>query len=97
MQIGRVAAGAIAEKWLARDFGIEIVAWVSAVGHEELALSDVDIHAITRADVSIGFGIVPISCRSRIFLFLFFLAHSLVPSLSRWTQMHRSSAATPMQ
>ena len=30
--IGRVAAGAIAEKWLRLALGIEIVAWVSAVG-----------------------------------------------------------------
>lgn len=31
--IGRVAAGAIAEKILFENFGIEIVAWVSAVSH----------------------------------------------------------------
>jgi len=31
--IGRVAAGAIAEKWLKEKFGVEIVAWVSGVGH----------------------------------------------------------------
>ena len=30
--IGRVAAGAIAEKFLKEQFGIEIVAWVSSVG-----------------------------------------------------------------
>jgi chorismate synthase len=30
--IGRVAAGAIAEKYLREQFGIDIVAWVSAVG-----------------------------------------------------------------
>lgn len=30
--IGRVAAGAIAEKYLREQFGVEIVAWVSAVG-----------------------------------------------------------------
>eukprot|EP00475_Leptophrys_vorax_P036003 TRINITY_DN6010_c0_g1_i1.p1 TRINITY_DN6010_c0_g1~~TRINITY_DN6010_c0_g1_i1.p1 ORF type:complete len:411 (-),score=104.53 TRINITY_DN6010_c0_g1_i1:32-1111(-) len=30
--IGRVAAGAIAEKWLKERYGVEIVAWVSAVG-----------------------------------------------------------------
>jgi len=30
--IGRVAAGAIAEKWLREKYGIEIVAWVSSVG-----------------------------------------------------------------
>ena len=31
--IGRVAAGAIAEKWLSERFGVVITAWVSAVGH----------------------------------------------------------------
>lgn len=31
--IGRVAAGAIAEKWLAETYGVRIVAWVSAVGN----------------------------------------------------------------
>jgi len=30
--IGRVAAGAIAEKWLRERYGVEIVAWVSGVG-----------------------------------------------------------------
>lgn len=30
--IGRVAAGAIAEKWLKEKYGVEIVAWVSSVG-----------------------------------------------------------------
>ena len=33
--IGRVAAGAIAEKFIREQFGIEIVAWVSAVGEVE--------------------------------------------------------------
>jgi len=30
--IGRVAAGAIAEKWLREAYGVDIVAWVSSVG-----------------------------------------------------------------
>jgi chorismate synthase len=30
--VGRVAGGAIAEKWLAERFGVRIVAWVSSVG-----------------------------------------------------------------
>lgn len=47
--IGRVAAGAIAEKWLRVAHGIEIVAWVSAVG--ELESGEVDAQAITRARV----------------------------------------------
>lgn len=33
--IGRVAAGAIAEKYLREQFGIEIVAWVSGVGPQQ--------------------------------------------------------------
>ncbi len=38
--IGRVAAGAIAEKFLAERYGIDIVAWVSAVSTIEAALPD---------------------------------------------------------
>lgn len=34
--IGRVAAGAVAEKWLRLRFGVEIVAWVSQIGPVEL-------------------------------------------------------------
>ncbi len=47
--IGRVAAGAIAEKWLRENFGVEIVAWVSQVG--DIAAPAVDMHAISRAEV----------------------------------------------
>jgi chorismate synthase len=47
--IGRVAAGAIAEKFLYEEFGIEIVAWVAAVG--TIAASDVDETGITRVKV----------------------------------------------
>jgi chorismate synthase len=39
--IGRVCAGAIAEKILRERFGIEIVAWVSAVGSLDAAQPDV--------------------------------------------------------
>ncbi|SEA80293.1 chorismate synthase [Desulfuromusa kysingii] len=47
--IGRVAAGAIAEKYLLQEYGIEIVAWVSSVGdHDSTA---VDMETITRAQV----------------------------------------------
>ena len=47
--IGRVAAGAIAEKWLRETYGTEIVSWVSGVGpHEAKA---VDVERITRAEV----------------------------------------------
>lgn len=47
--IGRVAAGAIAEKWLRAMHGIEVVAWVSAVG--EIEGGDVDVLGLSRADV----------------------------------------------
>ena len=46
---GRVAAGAIAEKFLYEDYGIEIVAWVSAVYSIEAPA--LDIMGITRRDV----------------------------------------------
>lgn len=47
--IGRVAGGAVAEKFLGWKFGVEIVAWVSAVGEEESGT--VDIERVTRSDV----------------------------------------------
>eukprot|EP00128_Syssomonas_multiformis_P008645 Colp12_sorted_trinity150504_noHs@1632 len=49
--IGRVAAGAIAEKWLKLKFGIEIVSWVSGVGEAEIP-ADIDIAStVTREQV----------------------------------------------
>ncbi|MDX2473851.1 MAG: chorismate synthase [Candidatus Krumholzibacteria bacterium] len=47
--LARVAAGAIAEKMLLRDNGVEIVAWVSRVGTDEAG--SVDPATVTRADV----------------------------------------------
>ncbi|MCX6993543.1 MAG: chorismate synthase [Kiritimatiellaeota bacterium] len=47
--IGRVAAGAVAEKFLAVKFGVQIVAWVSAVGEREAP--DMTGEAITRDQV----------------------------------------------
>jgi len=47
--VGRVAAGAIAEKWLALTHDISIVAWVSAVGPIEAP--DLTERNIIRADV----------------------------------------------
>ena len=44
--IGRVAAGAIAEKFLREQFGIDIVAWVSAVGPIEPPA--IDTKTVTR-------------------------------------------------
>lgn len=47
--IGRVAAGAIAEKFLAEQYGIEIVAWVSSVGSVDA--DKVDLETLTRREV----------------------------------------------
>ena len=47
--IARVAAGAIAEKFLLEEYGIEIVAWVSSVGTH--AADNVDMGSITRTQV----------------------------------------------
>lgn len=47
--IGRVAAGAIARKWLSREYGIDIVAWVGQV--RELQMPEVDIDRLSREDV----------------------------------------------
>jgi chorismate synthase len=44
--IGRVAAGAVAEKFLYEEYGIEIVAWVNAVG--TITASEIDETSITR-------------------------------------------------
>lgn len=44
--IGRVAAGAIAEKYLYEEYGIEIVAWVSGVG--SIISAAVDMLQVTR-------------------------------------------------
>jgi chorismate synthase len=54
--IGRVAAGAIAEKYLRETCGIEIVAWVSAVGTIEAG--DIDTDSISRAQVDAN----PVRC-----------------------------------
>jgi len=47
--IGRVAAGAIAEKILYETWGVEIVAWVSSVG--EVAAPEIDAETVTRQRV----------------------------------------------
>jgi chorismate synthase len=47
--IGRVAAGAIAEKILHQEWGVEIVAWVSAVGAVEA--DGIDIATVDRSQV----------------------------------------------
>lgn len=47
--IGRVAAGAIAEKFLGEEYGVEIVAWVSSVG--EIDAPDFTGMSLRRDDV----------------------------------------------
>lgn len=47
--IGRVAAGAIAEKWLFEQFGTKIISWVSSVG--EIDARDLTGEALTREQV----------------------------------------------
>jgi chorismate synthase len=47
--IGRVAAGAIAEKILRQKWGVDIVAWVSSVGQEQA--DGVDTEQVTREQV----------------------------------------------
>jgi chorismate synthase len=47
--IGRVAAGAIAEKFLREQYGIEIVAWVSSVGEHSAA--EIDMESVSREQV----------------------------------------------
>lgn len=49
--IGRVAAGAIAEKWLRMTHGVDIVAWVSSVG--EIDGADPDTDTISRPEVDV--------------------------------------------
>ena len=47
--IGRVAAGAVAEKWLKEKFGVEIVAWVDSIA--ELSASAIDTNKVSRTKV----------------------------------------------
>ena len=47
--IGRVAAGAIAEKFLFEKYGIEIIAWVSSVGTHDAG--QIDMESIDREQV----------------------------------------------
>lgn len=46
--IARVAAGAIAEKWLRQNYGVEIVAWVSAIGEIEADTNTKNMDSISR-------------------------------------------------
>lgn len=47
--VGRVAAGAVAEKWLRLRHGIEIVAWVEAV--QDISIPEPDLARLTRSAV----------------------------------------------
>lgn len=48
--IGRVASGAIAEKWLKEKYGITIVAWVSQI-HNIQASKDLETKNLTREEI----------------------------------------------
>jgi chorismate synthase len=60
--IGRVAAGAVAEVWLEKDFGVEIVAWVESVAGlgparvdpATVARSAVDANAVRCPDAALA-------------------------------------------
>jgi len=54
--VGRVAAGAVAKKILARDYGIEIVAWVESV--QNIVAAELDPLRVTPADVDAN----PVRC-----------------------------------
>uniref|UniRef100_A0A6B2L6V8 Chorismate synthase n=1 Tax=Arcella intermedia TaxID=1963864 RepID=A0A6B2L6V8_9EUKA len=56
--IGRVAGGAVAERWLNLQYGIEIVAWVSSVGDLKEDPKNYDQNTITRAIVDAS----PVRC-----------------------------------
>jgi hypothetical protein len=75
-----VAAGAIAEKWLSEAYGIEIVAWVSAVGKE--VEHGVDLETITREEARAAPLPPPPPLRRPLHL----LAQPRL-RLCRWTQM----------
>ncbi len=47
--IGRVAAGAIAEKWLFEQFGTKITSWVSSVG--DIDARDMSLEGLTREQI----------------------------------------------
>lgn len=52
--IGRVAAGAIAEKILREEWGVEIVAWVSSVGAEQAAAIDPETVSRSQVDATLS-------------------------------------------
>lgn len=60
--VGRVAAGAVAEKFLSDKLGVEIVAWVSSVGDidapdltgQNIARADVDKNEVRCPDIAIA-------------------------------------------
>eukprot|EP01135_Chromosphaera_perkinsii_P007823 Nk52_evm15s1020 gene=Nk52_evmTU15s1020 len=52
--IGRVAAGAIAEKWLKQKFGVEIVAFVTSAGTVDMPEGAVDLQNVKREEVDVN-------------------------------------------
>jgi chorismate synthase len=54
--IGRVAAGAVAEKWLLEKFGVEIVAYVDSIAH--LNAAEPDLATLARSEVDAN----PVRC-----------------------------------
>jgi len=57
--VGRVAAGAIAEKFLYENYGVYIVAWVNAIG--TIAAPEIDEDRVTRQEVDK----TPVRCPSQ--------------------------------
>lgn len=62
--IGRVAAGAIAEKWLKMRYGIEIVSWVSAVGNIRVSDKEVNVNTVSRELVDQDFTRCPVPAKA---------------------------------
>jgi chorismate synthase len=54
--VARVAAGAIAQEWLRKEFDVDIVAWVRQI--HTVTLEEVDHLTVTRTDVDAG----PVRC-----------------------------------
>jgi chorismate synthase len=52
----------VAEKWLYDRFGIEIIAWVSAVGSEEISEDEINLQTISREEVDDN---VPLRCGTK--------------------------------
>eukprot|EP00644_Phytophthora_capsici_P007307 jgi/Phyca11/112512/e_gw1.22.37.1 len=63
--IGRVASGAVAEKWLKEKFGTSIVCWVSSIGTVDMPrdlLNDPKKAIYTREDAWLTDDLIPVRC-----------------------------------